>query len=376
MSVYPDDSVGLVSTKTLNLDEPLLLSSGFTLNNIKLVYETYGELNKDKSNALLICHALSSDHHVAGYHRGAKNPGWWEYYVGPNKTIDTKKYFVVCCNNIGGCSGSTGPTSVNPEDNKIWGARFPKLRVRDWVQCQYQLMQALHITQWAGIIGGSLGGMQVMRWALEYPQAMRHSLVIASAMKLTAQNIAFNKIAREAISLDLNYHQGDYLQHNTKPKQGLKTARMIGHLTYMSDKMMASKFGRELHQGSFERGTNEDVSFQVESYLEHQGDKFTEYFDANSYILMTKALDYFDLAREYNNDPVKAFSVTESDFFVMSFNSDWRFSPERSREIVNSLIKAKKPVSYVEIKSKAGHDAFLVPEKQTQQSLSAYLKRV
>lgn len=376
MPSYPKDSVGLVRSERMHLEEPVRLACGVTLANIELVYETYGALNADKSNALLICHALSSDHHVAGYYDGEDRPGWWENYVGPTKEIDTDRFFVVCANNIGGCSGSTGPTSINPETAKPWGGTFPPVRVRDWTYCQHQLMQRLGIPQWAAIIGSSLGGMQVMRWALEYPKAVRHCLVIASAMKLSAQNIAFNKISREAITSDLNYCEGQYLEHDKKPTRGLKIARMIGHLTYMSDIMMASKFGRELRTGTFTRGKNDGIFFQVESYLEHKGDVFVSRFDANSYLLMTKALDYFDLAREYDNDPVKAFSHAQAEFFVMSFTSDWRFAPERSREIVNSLIRAQKRVSYVEIDSEYGHDAFLLPEPRTQKSLRAYMDRV
>lgn len=376
MPTYPKDSVGLVHPQKIRLEEPVKLACGIDLPDVELVYETYGKLNADKSNALLICHALSSDHHVAGYHEGEERAGWWENYVGPGKEIDTERFYIVCANNIGGCSGSTGPTSTNPETRKPWGSDFPPVRVRDWVECQYRLMQALDIPQWAGIIGSSLGGMQVMRWSLEYPQAMRHCLVIASAMKLTAQNIAYNKISREAITSDLDYHGGKYLEKGVKPLRGVKLARMVGHLTYMSDVMMASKFGRELRTGTFERGKNRAVLFQVESYLEHKGDVFAERFDANSYLLMTKALDYFDLAREYGDDPVRAFSHAQAEFFVMSFTSDWRFSPERSREIVDSLVRSGKRVSYIEIDSKHGHDAFLLKEERTQQSLRAYMERV
>ena len=376
MPDYLKNSVGLVKPQKIKLAEPVPLACGVDLPDVQLVYETYGTLNANQSNAILICHALSSDHHVAGYYQGDKRAGWWENYVGPGKEIDTKKFFVVCCNNIGGCSGSTGPTSTNPANGDLWGGDFPSLRVRDWVYCQRQLMRHLNISQWAAIIGSSLGGMQVMRWAVEYPETVRHCLVIASAMKLTAQNIAFNKISREAITSDLNFHKGHYLKHNVRPTHGLKIARMLGHLTYMSDAMMASKFGRELREGTFKRGTDAGVSFQIESYLEYKGNTFAERFDANSYLLMTKALDYFDLAREYDDDAVRAFSRARADFFIMSFTSDWRFVPERSREIVNNLIQAQKRVSYVEIESEHGHDAFLLPNERVQSSLRAYMKRV
>ena len=370
----PADSVGLVTPQTIQFNEPLLLSCGKTLDNYQLIYETYGQLNASKSNAVLICHALSGHHHAAGYHTlEDRKPGWWDAYIGPGKPIDTNKFFVVALNNLGGCHGSTGPTSINPATDKPWGPDFPKLRVRDWVASQARLADKLGIDTWAAIIGGSLGGMQVMRWALEYPERVRHCVVIASAMKLTAQNIAFNETARQAIMSDPNFCEGRYLEQNTLPRNGLAVARMIGHITYLSDYAMGEKFGRDLRKGSFERGVDEPVEFQIESYLRYQGDTFANNFDANSYLLITKALDYFDLAREYNDDPVLAFSHARAKFLVVSFSTDWRFAPERSREIVNALMGARKAVTYADIESNFGHDAFLLPNPRYQQVFARYL---
>ena len=370
----PADSVGLVTPQTIQFNEPLLLACGKTLDNYQLIYETYGQLNASKSNAVLICHALSGHHHAAGYHTlEDRKPGWWDAYIGPGKPIDTNKFFVVALNNLGGCHGSTGPTSINPATGKPWGPDFPKLRVRDWVASQARLADKLGIDTWAAIIGGSLGGMQVMRWALEYPERVRHCVVIASAMKLTAQNIAFNETARQAIMSDPNFCEGRYLEQNTLPRNGLAVARMIGHITYLSDYAMGEKFGRDLRKGSFERGVDEPVEFQIESYLRYQGDTFANNFDANSYLLITKALDYFDLAREYNDDPVLAFSYARAKFLVVSFSTDWRFAPERSREIVNALMGARKAVTYAEIESNFGHDAFLLPNPRYQQVFARYL---
>lgn len=373
----PTDSVGLVTPQTHRFTAPLLLACGRTLDEYELVYETYGQLNAAKSNAVLICHALSGHHHAAGYHSmDDKRPGWWDAYIGPGKPIDTNKFFVVALNNIGGCHGSTGPRSINPATGKAWGADFPMLRVRDWVASQARLADVLGIEVWAAVIGGSLGGMQVMRWTLDYPTRVRHAVVIASAMKLSAQNIAFNEAARKAIISDPNFMDGDYLAHNTIPKNGLAVARMIGHITYLSDYAMGEKFGRDLRSGSFELGSDEPVEFQIESYLRYQGDSFANTFDANSYIRITKALDYFDLAREFNDDPVAAFKQTQAKFLVISFSTDWRFAPERSHEIVNALVGANRPVTYAEIESKHGHDAFLLPDERYQQVFGRYLAGV
>ncbi len=370
-------SVGIVKPKTQHFNQPIELSSGRVLPEYQLVYETYGTLNDDKSNAVLICHALSGHHHAAGYHQQTdKKPGWWDHYIGPGKAIDTDVFQVISLNNIGGCDGSTGPTSINPQTGKPWGADFPKLRCRDWVDTQRELMKLLGIKQWAAVIGGSLGGMQAMRWSLMYPDEVRHCVVIASALKLTAQNIAFNEVARQAIISDKNFHHGQYLQHNTIPRNGLRLARMIGHLTYLSEDGMGEKFGRSLKEGDFKLGSDNEIQFQIESYLHYQGDIFSESFDANTYILMTKALDYFDLAREYGDDPVAAFSHSRCHYYVVSFSTDWRFPPARSREIVDALIAAKRPVSYTEIEANFGHDAFLLPNARYEQAFHAYMQGV
>ncbi len=376
MSEWPADSVGLVQPQQRHFDTPLMLACGIELPSYELVYECYGALNAERSNAILICHALSSDHHVAGYYEGESKPGWWEVYVGPGKAFDTNRFYIICANNIGGCSGSTGPTSQKPDGSEPYGPDFPPVRVRDWVHCQQQLMDVLGIEQWAAVVGSSLGGMQVLRWALEYPEAMRHGIVLASAMKLTAQNIAFNEIARRAITADPDFTNGRYLERGTMPNKGLAIARMIGHLTYMSDDLMALKFGRDLYEGSFERGQATDVRFQVESYLRHQGDKFADSFDANSYLLLTRALDYFDLAREYNDDPMQAFKRAQAEFLVVSFSSDWRFAPARSREMVRAMLGAGRRVSYAEINAPQGHDAFLLPVPRFDAVLRGYLQRV
>lgn len=371
------DSVGLVSPQTAHFPEGLTLACGRRLPEFELVYETYGELNADASNAVLVCHALSGHHHAAGYHReNDTKPGWWDTCIGPGKAIDTHHFFVVSLNNLGGCHGSTGPLSTNPETGHEYGPDFPPLRARDWVHSQAMLADRLGINCWAAVVGGSLGGMQAMRWSLEYPQRVKHCVVIAAATKLSAQNIAFNEIARQAIFSDPDFHGGHYRQHDTVPGGGLAIARMVGHITYLSDDAMADKFGRDLRSGTFELGSEENVEFQVQSYLRHQGSTFSESFDANTYVLMTRALDYFDLAREYGDDPVAAFSHANASFLVLSFSSDWRFAPQRSREIVDALLAAGKSVSYAEIEADQGHDAFLLPIPRYLDVFSAYMERV
>ncbi|MEH6580710.1 MAG: homoserine O-acetyltransferase [Halioglobus sp.] len=370
-------SVGIVTPQTAVFDQPLALACGRELAAYELVYETYGKLNDTASNAVLVCHALSGHHHAAGYHSPEdKKPGWWNECIGPGKPIDTDHFFVVSLNNLGGCHGSTGPSSINTETGQPWGPDFPPLRARDWVNSQARLADLLGIGSWAAVIGGSLGGMQAMRWALMYPERVRHCVLIASAMKLSAQNIAFNEIARQAIASDPNFNDGFYQSNNTIPDKGLALARMVGHITYLSDHAMARKFGRDLRSGTLETGTDDNVEFQVESYLRHQGSQFSGSFDANTYILMTRALDYFDLAREYGHDPVSAFSNAQCSFLVLSFSTDWRFSPQRSREIVDALIAARRPVSYAEIEASEGHDAFLLPIERYLDVFNAYMVRV
>lgn len=370
-------SVGIVSPQVARFDKPLRLTCGRQLLSYELVYETYGELNAQCSNAVLVCHALSGHHHAAGYHSADdKKPGWWDECIGPGKPIDTNRFFVVSVNNLGGCHGSTGPSSINPETAKPWGPDFPSMRVRDWVNSQARLADYLGIDCWAAVIGGSLGGMQAMRWSLEYPHRIKHCIVIAAALKLSAQNLAFNEVARQAIESDPDYAEGHYQENNSVPAMGLSLARMIGHITYLSDDAMADKFGRDLRSGSLHQGLESHAEFQVQSYLRYQGNQFSGSFDANTYVLMTRALDYFDLALEYDNDPVKAFGYASCNFLVISFSTDWRFSPERSREIVDALIAADRPVSYAEIEANEGHDAFLMPIPRYVDVFRAYMQRV
>lgn len=371
----PADSVGLVEPKTATFPEPLNLVSGGLLANYTLMYETYGELNEDKSNAILVCHALSSDHHVAGYHSMEdKKPGWWENFVGPGKPIDTSKFFVVGLNNLGGCAGSTGPASINTESGKPYGPDFPIVTVRDWVESQARLSDMLGIEQWAAIVGGSLGGMQVLQWSIDYPDRLRHAIIIAAAPKLTAQNIAFNEVARQAIRTDPDFQDGRYYEHGNEPGRGLRIARMLGHITYLSDDMMREKFGRDLRDGKID--FDYDVEFQVESYLRYQADSFIGHFDANTYLLMTKALDYFDPAGSHDGDLTAAMKKVTADFFVVSFTSDWRFAPARSREIVKAIHDNDLNVSYAEIDAIQGHDAFLMKIPQYVNVFNAYMKRV
>lgn len=371
----PDNSVGLVEPQSINIEQPLKLDCGRTLPAYQLVYETYGTLNADKNNAVLICHALSGDHHAAGYHSMQdRKPGWWDTAIGPGKPIDTNQFFVICPNNLGGCKGSTGPNTRNPDTGRDYGPDFPIVTVNDWVNSQAQLADALGIQQWAAVIGGSLGGMQAMQWAISKPERLRHALIIAAAPKLSAQNIAFNEVARTAIKSDPDFHGGHYGEHQTLPRRGLGLARMLGHITYLSDEAMGQKFGRELRSGQFEYGY--DVEFQIESYLRYQSTNFVEHFDANTYLLMTRALDYFDPASDFGDDLNTAMAQIEAKSLVVSFTSDWRFSPVRSHEIVNSLLANNKTVSYAEIEAHQGHDAFLMPIPRYLEIFSTYMQQV
>ena len=374
-SQIPDNSVGLVTPQTLHFAAPLTLESGSVLPKYDLVIETYGTLNANKDNAVLICHALSGNHHAAGYHSmDDRKPGWWDTSIGPGKAIDTNRFFVVCLNNLGGCDGSTGPTTPHPETGKPYGPDFPIVTVKDWVESQARLADHLGIHQWAAVVGGSLGGMQVLQWSIAYPNRIRHAVVIAAAPRLTAQNIAFNEVARQAITNDPNFHGGRYLEQGAVPEHGLRLARMLGHITYLSDESMGAKFGRELREGKLQ--FNYDIEFQVESYLRYQGASFVGRFDANTYLLMTKALDYFDPAREHGDDLSAAMRHAKAKFFVASFSSDWRFSPSRSREIVRALLDNDLDTSYVEIESPHGHDAFLMPGTYYQGAFQSYMQRV
>ena len=371
----PADSVGLVSPETRHFDAPIALDSGATLESYDVRYETYGELNAARDNAVLICHALSGDHHAAGYHHASdRKAGWWDTCIGPGKPLDTNRFFVVSPNNLGGCGGTTGPLSANPTSGRPYGPDFPIVTVRDWVGSQARLADVLGIERWAAVMGGSLGGMQVLRWAIDYPERIRHAIVIAAAPKLSTQNIAFNEVARHAIRSDPDFHGGHYYEHGVVPEQGLMLARMIGHITYLSDDVLHSRFGRELSEGKLHFGY--EVDFQIESYLRYQGESFVERFDANTYLLMTKALDYFDPAYEFSDDLTKAVADCKSKFLVVSFSSDWRFSPARSREIVRVLLETNKDVSYVDIVSALGHDSFLLPIPAYHRVLKTYFERI
>lgn len=367
-----DNSVGIVTAQRAEFDTPLTFRSGAVLPRYELVYETYGKLNADKSNAILICHALSGHHHLAGYYAGElKNIGWWDNMVGPGKPVDTDKFFVVGLNNLGGCHGSTGPSSNNPATGKPYGASFPMITVEDWVASQARLADRLGIQQFAAVIGGSLGGMQALQWSLAYPERVRHVLAIACAPRLTAQNIAFNDVARNAILTDPDFHGGDYYQFGVVPTRGLRLARMLGHITYLSDDVMANKFGRELRTEQYNYGY--EVEFEIESYLRYQGDKFAAYFDANTYLLMTKALDYFDPTHHHRSSLSAALKPASADFLVVSFTSDWRFAPSRSREIVKALLDNNLNVSYAEITAAHGHDAFLMPDPHYHRLVRTYM---
>ncbi|HEX5784789.1 MAG TPA: homoserine O-acetyltransferase [Burkholderiaceae bacterium] len=386
----------IVTPRTHHFSEPLRLRSGAVLPAYELVYETYGTLNAECSNAVLICHALNASHHVAGVHADAhgqpipRSEGWWDNMIGPGKPLDTNRYFVIGVNNLGSCFGSTGPTHTNPATGMAWGADFPVVTVEDWVDAQARLLDALGIRQLAAVMGGSLGGMQTLSWTLQYPDRVRHAVVVASAPNLTAENIAFNEVARRAIVTDPDFHAGHYLRHDTVPKRGLRIARMIGHITYLSDDVMNEKFGRQLRPvvdavseaaqtgdlAPLERleyqYTTQGIEFQIESYLRYQGDKFSEYFDANTYLLITRALDYFDPALAHGGQLAKALAVAQASFLVISFTTDWRFSPARSREIVRALLHNRRPVSYAEIDAPHGHDAFLLDDSRYLAAVRAY----
>ena len=375
-SVYPADSVGLVIPKVAQFDQPLSLACGRSLDQYDLIYETYGELNATATNAVLICHALSGTHHAAGYHSAEdRKPGWWDSCIGPGKPIDTHKFFVVSLNNLGGCHGSTGPCTHNPKTGKIYGADFPVVTVEDWVKSQAQLADRLGIKQWAAVVGGSLGGMQALQWSISYPERIRHCIAIAAAPRLSAQNIAFNEVARQAILTDPDFHAGHFVEEGKIPKRGLMLARMVGHITYLSDDAMGEKFGRELKTDQLNYDFH-SVEFQVESYLRYQGEQFSNSFDANTYLLMTKALDYFDPAAKHAGNLSATFANAQANFCLISFTTDWRFSPARSKEIVDALMDAKKNVSYLDIDAPQGHDAFLIPIPRYLQAFGGYMNRI
>ena len=366
------DSVGLVVPHSARFEHALELDCGRRLDGFELVYETYGELNAARSNAVLICHALSGDHHAAGYHdEDDLKPGWWDACIGPGKAIDTRRFFVVCPNNLGSCRGSTGPLTIDPDSAEPYGPGFPIVTVRDWVRAQAALAQRLGIAQWAAVVGGSLGGMNAMQWAIDLPERVRHCVMIAVAPRLSAQNIAFNEVARQAIRSDPDFHDGHYYRHGLVPRRGLMLARMLGHITYLSEDSMRQKFGRELREGRLT--FDFDINFQVESYLRHQGTAFVDRFDANSYLLMTKLLDYFDPAAEFGGDLVAALRRVQARSLVLSFSTDWRFTTERSLEVVHAMMKAGGEVSFAEINAAFGHDSFLMPVPDYLRVFGAYM---
>ncbi len=368
-------SIGVVTPQSMHFAEPLPLQSGASLSDYTLVYETYGSLNADRSNAVLVCHALNASHHVAGIYEGQpKSAGWWDNMVGPGKPLDTDRFFVIGVNNPGSCFGSTGPMHTNPATGNPYGAAFPVVTVEDWVHAQARLADRLGIRKFAAVMGGSLGGMQALAWSMLYPERVAHCLVIASTPKLSAQNIAFNDVARQAILSDPDFHDGDFYAHGVVPKRGLRVARMIGHITYLSDDDMAEKFGRDLRNADYQFGFG--IDFEIESYLRYQGDKFSEYFDANTYLLITKALDYFDPARAHGGDLAAALAGTQAEFLLVSFSTDWRFAPQRSREMVQALVKNERRVTYAEIDAPHGHDAFLLDDARYMNVVRAYYDRV
>ena len=387
----------IATPQTQHFEATLPLQSGASIRDYVLCYETYGVLNADKSNAVLICHALNADHHVAGSYEGQeKSLGWWDSMIGPGKPVDTDKFFVIGVNNLGSCFGSTGPMHANPETGRVYGADFPVVTVEDWVNAQARLLDAMGIETLAAVMGGSLGGMQALSWTLQHPSRVRHAAVIASAPNLTAENIAFNEVARRAIVTDPDFHGGHFYQHNRVPKRGLRIARMIGHITYLSDDVMNERFGRQLRDAvlaqaadlpgkglvgavgnaSAYKYSTQDVEFQIESYLRYQGDKFAEFFDANTYLLITRALDYFDPARAFDGDLSRALARARASFLMVSFSTDWRFAPKRSREIVKALLDNRLAVSYAEIDAPHGHDAFLLDDPRYLGVVRANFKRI
>ena len=370
----------IATPQSMHFAAPLPLQSGASLRDYTLAYETYGTLNADRSNAVLICHALNASHHVAGVYAGQpKSEGWWDNMIGPGKPVDTNRFFVIGVNNLGSCFGSTGPMHTNPDTGRIYGADFPVVTVEDWVNAQARLLDALGIQSLAAVMGGSLGGMQALSWTLQYPDRVRHAVVVASAPNLNAENIAFNEVARRAIVTDPDFHGGHFSEHNTVPKRGLRIARMIGHITYLSDDVMNAKFGRGLREAVVDsvtgyRYSTQDVEFEIESYLRYQGDKFSEYFDANTYLLITRALDYFDPARAFGGDLTQALARATCKFLLVSFTTDWRFSPQRSREMVKALLDNRRNLSYAEIDAPHGHDAFLLDDARYMGVVRSYFE--
>ena len=368
-------SIGIVTPQLAEFREPVRLKCGAVMDQYELVYETYGTLNAERSNAVLVCHALNAAHHVAGHYADdPDNVGWWDNMIGPGKPVDTNRFFVIGMNNLGGCHGSTGPQSINPRTGKPWGADFPLVTVEDWVTTQARLADHLGIKRFAAVMGGSLGAMQALQWTISYPERVGHAVVIACTPNLSAQNIAFNEVARQAIITDPDFHGGHYYQHHTRPTRGLRVARMVGHITYLSDDVMAEKFGRQLKHGRLQYSF--EPEFEIESYLRYQGTKFSDYFDANTYLRITKVLDYFDPGFDYGGDLSRALAPARAAYLVISFTTDWRFSSERSRELVKAMLHNRREVTYAEIDAPHGHDAFLLDDARYHGLVAAYFDRI
>ncbi|MEG0003084.1 MAG: homoserine O-acetyltransferase [Comamonas sp.] len=367
----------IATPSSMHFEDALPLQGGASIHHYDLAYETYGELNAERSNAVLVCHALNASHHVAGvYADQPKSEGWWDNMIGPGKPVDTNRFFVIGVNNLGSCFGSTGPMHENPDTGRVYGADFPVVTVEDWVDAQARLLDRLGISRLAAVLGGSLGGMQALCWSLRYPERLAHAVVVASAPNLNAENIAFNEVARRAIVTDPDFHGGNFYDHGVVPRRGLRIARMIGHITYLSDDVMNQKFGRQLRDGLELKYSTQDIEFEIESYLRYQGDKFSDYFDANTYLLITRALDYFDPARAHAGNLTRALAASQAKYLLVSFTTDWRFAPARSREIVKSLLENQRRVSYAEIDAPHGHDAFLLDDPRYLGVMRSYFESI
>ena len=368
------DEVVNPSSQIMHFDsnEPLHLDAGVKLAPFQMAYNTYGTLNKDKSNAIYVCHALTGDHHVANTHPVTGKPGWWSTLIGPGKAVDTNIYFVICANVIGGCLGSTGPANINPETGKPYGISLPVITIGDMVRAQTMLIKKLGIEKLLAVIGASMGGMQVLEWAHRHGKLTHSAIPIATGARHSAQNIAFHEVGRQAIMADPNWHQGEYKTHQTVPKKGLAVARMAAHITYLSESALQRKFGRNL-QDRDAKSFGFDADFQIESYLRYQGMSFVERFDANSYLYLTRAMDYFDLAADNGGALTSAFKNSNTRFCVVAFSSDWLFPPEESRAVVSALNAVGERVSYVEIETDKGHDAFLLDEPELWNAVEGFL---
>jgi len=372
METSPDSGASAGQSVELGGNGPLRLDSGTELENFVIAYQTYGELNADKSNAILVTHALTGDQHAANPHPITNKPGWWDIMIGPGRPLDTNRYFIISTNVLGGCMGSTGPKEINPETGEVWGLSFPVITIGDMVRAQARLLDHLGIDQLFSVIGGSMGGMQALQWASAYPERVYSAVPIASGARHSAQNIAFHEVGRQAIMADRDWHNGEYHAHATRPRSGLAVARMAAHITYLSEAALRRKFGRKL-QDRDKISFGFDADFQVESYLRHQGMTFVERFDANSYLYITRAMDYFDLAAEHGGSLSAAFHRTPVRFCAISFTSDWLFPTSDSREVVRALNAEAANVSFVEVETDKGHDAFLLDEPEFHKTLIGFL---